>query len=332
VRPTDHVAPSTDATRSRGVVEVTAVIPTALRRPQLLERALESVRRQQGVDVEIVVVADVAPGTAVPDLGGDVAVHRLDGPLGACAARNAGAAVAGGEWVAFLDDDDTWAPDKLQRQLVEARKHGPDVIVSSRFTMIVDGQRSVILPRLRFVPSDDFSEYVFCRRLPFASVGIAPTSTFLTSVALARRCEFSLERRSMQDLDWVLRATKRHGACLVQLSETLTDMYVDRGRAHIAGSQSWRMVARWIDANRDLLTPASAAGALLMSTGRTPDARGDYAAVVRAAFKRGKPRLLDLAASVGVWVMPRRLRGIVAEGWAAVVHRSVHRKPSSDSR
>jgi glycosyltransferase involved in cell wall biosynthesis len=55
-----------------------------------------------------------------------VRVIRHDTPRGVSAARNRGAAEASGEWLAFLDDDDLWAPDKLVRQLGAAQTDGCD--------------------------------------------------------------------------------------------------------------------------------------------------------------------------------------------------------------
>jgi glycosyltransferase involved in cell wall biosynthesis len=100
--------------------DVSVVIPTHNRR-RLLGQAVRSALGQVGVEVEVVVVDDgSSDGTAdaVASLGDDrVRLIRHRRPLGVAVARNAGAGAARGAWVALLDDDDLWAPDKLWRQL-----------------------------------------------------------------------------------------------------------------------------------------------------------------------------------------------------------------------
>ncbi len=109
--------------------EVTVVIPTRDRRSLLL-RTLRSALAQEGVKLEIVVVDDgSADGTrgAVEALGDErIRLVRHDRPRGVAGARNAGIAAATGEWVAFLDDDDLWAPHKLRTQLAVAAERGAD--------------------------------------------------------------------------------------------------------------------------------------------------------------------------------------------------------------
>jgi glycosyltransferase involved in cell wall biosynthesis len=104
---------------------VSVVVPTHNRR-RLLGQALGSVVRQRGVDVEVIVVDDGSAdgiGETVAGLRDDrVRLVRHEHPQGVSAARNRGIAEARGSWVAFLDDDDLWAPDKLARQLAAARR------------------------------------------------------------------------------------------------------------------------------------------------------------------------------------------------------------------
>jgi glycosyltransferase involved in cell wall biosynthesis len=107
------------------MVEVTAVVPTR-NRAVLLRQTLHSVIAQRGVGLEVVVVDDGSAdgtGEVVAGLRDDrVRLVRHQRPQGVSAARNRGIAEARGSWVAFLDDDDLWAPDKLASQLAAARR------------------------------------------------------------------------------------------------------------------------------------------------------------------------------------------------------------------
>jgi glycosyltransferase involved in cell wall biosynthesis len=104
---------------------VTVVIPSKDRRDRVLS-AVRSALAQEGVEVDVVVVDDgSSDGTAeaVAAVPGARAVrHAVN--RGVAEARNSGIAAARGDWVAFLDDDDLWAPDKLARQLAAAERAG----------------------------------------------------------------------------------------------------------------------------------------------------------------------------------------------------------------
>jgi glycosyltransferase involved in cell wall biosynthesis len=106
---------------------VTVVIPTHNRR-ELLLNALMSALGQAGVALEVIVVDDgSSDGTAemlasLTDRRARVVRHET--AQGVSAARNRGIAEARGEWIAFLDDDDLWAANKLWLQLEAASKTG----------------------------------------------------------------------------------------------------------------------------------------------------------------------------------------------------------------
>jgi glycosyltransferase involved in cell wall biosynthesis len=107
---------------------VSVVIPTR-NRPGMLREAVACVLAQLDVPLEVIVVDEgsTPPVTEqAPELLDDprVRIVRHDEPRGLPAARNAGVAVAAGDWLAFCDDDDLWAPDKLARQLVAADTTG----------------------------------------------------------------------------------------------------------------------------------------------------------------------------------------------------------------
>jgi glycosyltransferase involved in cell wall biosynthesis len=110
-------------------MNVSVVVPTR-NRSALLAKTLRSVLRQQHVELEVIVVDEASTDDtpALLSAVGDtrVRVLRHQSPLGVSAARNHGAADARGEWLAFVDDDDLWSPDKLARQLHAAQTVGCD--------------------------------------------------------------------------------------------------------------------------------------------------------------------------------------------------------------
>lgn len=95
-----------------------------------LERALRSVISQTYRPLEIIIVDDASvdgTGDIARNFDGlPVRVETLDQQSGAAAARNRGIAVSSGEYIAFLDADDEWLPDKTALQLDLLVKN-PDV-------------------------------------------------------------------------------------------------------------------------------------------------------------------------------------------------------------
>jgi glycosyltransferase involved in cell wall biosynthesis len=100
---------------------VTIVVSTRDRWKLLASNALKAALLQEHVDIEVIVVDDGSteeaprglPGLADPRVR--LVRHLL--PRGVAATRNTGIREAVGDWIAFLDDDDLWAPTKLRRQL-----------------------------------------------------------------------------------------------------------------------------------------------------------------------------------------------------------------------
>ncbi len=98
---------------------VSVIIPTYNRRA-LVREAIESVLAQRGAgEIELIVVDDGSTDSTKDTLTPlHNALRYLEQPnRGVSAARNAGVRVARGEWLAFLDSDDLWLPDKLATQV-----------------------------------------------------------------------------------------------------------------------------------------------------------------------------------------------------------------------
>jgi glycosyltransferase involved in cell wall biosynthesis len=124
--------------------QVSVVIPTHNRWPQIMT-TLEGALRQEGVDHEVIVVDDSSTdGTAAGLEGLDdprLRVLRHERNKGVSAARNTGTESARHEWIAFLDDDDFWAPEKLRAQVEAAAAagavlaYGAAVVLNERHEM-----------------------------------------------------------------------------------------------------------------------------------------------------------------------------------------------------
>jgi hypothetical protein len=166
-----------------GVPDVSVVIPTR-DRGEVLRLTLAGALRQRDVELEVIVVDDAS--ARPPRVAGlddpRVRVIREDRPGGVSAARNRGIAETRGSWVAFLDDDDLWAPEKLVRQLEAAEETGRDWVYAGDVNVddelrVLSGEPPpdpdgvvAVLPRYNPVPTG--ASNVVVRTEVLAEVGV----------------------------------------------------------------------------------------------------------------------------------------------------------------
>jgi len=181
---------------------VSVVIPTHNRRDLLL-RTLRSVLQQRDVAVSVIVVDDAgADGSteAVRALGHpDVQAIRHPSCQGVSRARNTGLHQVDTPWVAFIDDDDLWAPDKLSAQL-GALSTRPSARWSCAGAVLIDGDCRVF----RALPPPAVPEISHLMRsyptVPGGGSGV------LTATSLAREVGgFDDQLSILADWDFYLR-------------------------------------------------------------------------------------------------------------------------------
>jgi glycosyltransferase involved in cell wall biosynthesis len=121
---------------------VSVIIPTH-NRAALLAEALASVTAQTFRDFEIVVVDDGSTDKTLATLGRCDSLRVLRHPArrGVAAARNLGIAAARGAWLAFLDSDDLWLPEKLARQMAYLEKRPGLLLCQTDETWVRKGVR-----------------------------------------------------------------------------------------------------------------------------------------------------------------------------------------------
>ena len=107
---------------------ISVVVP-AWRAEKTLAATLDSILSQTWRELEVLVVDDASPdGTlalAQSYAAKDPRVRVIAQPEngGVSKARNRGVREARGEWIALLDSDDLWMPEKLERQMALAAQH-----------------------------------------------------------------------------------------------------------------------------------------------------------------------------------------------------------------
>ncbi|MCR4316196.1 MAG: glycosyltransferase [Planctomycetes bacterium] len=127
---------------------VSVIIPV-YNRLDFVREAIDSVVRQTVDDKEIIIVDDGS------DENMSEFLRSLDSKeffvvrkshRGIASARNTGVNVSKGRWIAFLDDDDTWAPEKLEIQLGYAETKPHKLLFGTAFNVIQDGKETVVGP------------------------------------------------------------------------------------------------------------------------------------------------------------------------------------------
>lgn len=104
-----------------------SIIVTFHNQREFIKDALDSALSQRKAEFEVIVVDDASVDGSPETLkqyGGAIRLLCLQENVGACAARNRGAAVATGEYLVFLDGDDAFLPWalKVYERIVEAKR------------------------------------------------------------------------------------------------------------------------------------------------------------------------------------------------------------------
>jgi len=188
------------------------VIPTR-DRPDLLALTLQTVLWQEHVQAEILVVDDgEEPGTAelVRQVGDSrVRLLRNSDPHGVSGARNMGIAASRGEWIAFLDDDDLWAPGKLAAQLAMADTTGAAWVYAGDVT--VDEELRVVAGAPPPLPTRVITDLRRHNAVPAGSSNVVVRRDLLDAVGT-----FDPELRTSEDWDLWLRLAARSAPVCVR--------------------------------------------------------------------------------------------------------------------
>jgi glycosyltransferase involved in cell wall biosynthesis len=290
---------------------VSVIIPTA-RRSNLVLRAVQSVLTQTYRALELIVVID-GPDPATEEVLRAVddvrfRVVSLTEPKGGGNARNRGVELARGPWVAFLDDDDEWLPEKLARQT--ARASPDENVLVTCLSHVVSPIAHYVWPRRIYDNCEPISEYLFARRSLTLGEGHLQTSTFLLPLRLMLRYPFQPVARH-QDWDLILRLFAETQMRIETVREPLVKYYIEDGRQSLGNGGDWRGSLDWLDSMRDFITRKAYSGFCMTVVAHRVALYGtvwDGLVTLRKALKNGAPTLRQLAVFAAILVVPHPVR------------------------
>lgn len=198
--------------------QVSVIIPT-YNRGWILKEAIDSVLTQDYKDFELIVVDDGSTDNTseiLASYGNGIRVLFQENK-GVSAARNRGIAEASGQFIAFIDSDDLWLPQKLSTQ-VEFFNQTPDALIcQTEEVWIRKGKR--VNPKMRHKKP---SGMIFEPSLELCLV--SPSAVMIRRVLFDRIGEFDVTLPACEDYDLWLRISCRFPVHLID-----TPLIIKRG-------------------------------------------------------------------------------------------------------
>ena len=195
---------------------VSAIITTYKRKPEMVLRALDSILAQTYKDIEIIVVDDSPADYPLrEDVKNAVIGRKRDNQnveiryiaheknMGGCVARNTGMEAAKGEFLAYLDDDDEWLPEKIEKQMEVMQKTGVGLVYCGN--MVQDDQTG-----LRTVAKKQYYRGKVFERLLFSNFIESTSYPLIRKESLIEVGGFDPSMQAAQDYDVWLRIAERY--------------------------------------------------------------------------------------------------------------------------
>lgn len=196
-----------------------SIIMAVFNGSDFLAPAIESALAQTHGDFELIIVDDCSTDRS-PEIIAHYATDsrvrpvRNDRNQGVAASRNHGLSLATGEWIAFLDQDDIWLPDKLAIQVAALRRHPEAGLMHARYARI--DPSGTLLERYRGLTASHFANPdaavevrdVFAEI--FLSNDIQPLTTMIPRTVLDTVGHFDPELPGVDDYELWLRIALRY--------------------------------------------------------------------------------------------------------------------------
>jgi len=219
------------------VPKIAVILPTVGR--ITLQQTLASIYGQKYQDFQVLVVDDSIKQDTKVDCHSNLVLLQTGGGKGVSYARNMGANFANSEWLAFIDDDDVWHPDKLQNQISYANSNHLDlVLTSANVVSLINSKRPKELLQIGESPF----EALYGKPHLLHSRHYFPTASMLVRSSIFKKFYFDENLRERENLQF-LQKIFLSGARLAQMKESLVTIRYDSrqslGRIKIDSELAW---------------------------------------------------------------------------------------------
>lgn len=293
---------------------VSVIIPTR-NRSRLALRAVQSVLEQTLEDIEVIVVIDGLDNPTYIELSKiddpRFQIVQLPTSQGGAGARNAGVTHSKGEWIAFLDDDDEWLPQKLELQLAAAKSSPYSCPIVSCYLISRTPKGEFKYPRRLPAPEEHLSDYLLARNSFSFGEGLIQTSTIFTKKELLQQVPFQSGLAKHQDWDWLLRVNTLDKVGIEFVPESLAIWYRWEERPSTSSTSDWQNSLEWIRHNHHLVTPRAYSAFVLVQVGSQAASQrewSEFLPLLKEAITQGKPKAIDFWLYLVMWLVPQNTR------------------------
>ena len=298
---------------------VSIIIPT-FRRPRQVRLAAESALAQTWTDLEVLVISDGPdPETRASVEGLDPRLRYLELPSngGPAAARNAGVEVSRGEWLTFLDDDDSMLPNKVEAEMRLADPEQPWRMIACR-TIYRHEDRDDVWPSQPIGPEGDIGDYILRRPSLFGRPGVIPIQTLLVHRSVLEKIPFSTHK-DHEDWAWLLEAWHLAGARVSFAWEPLVIYNIATTQVSRSRRMNWRDSLAWAEQYRPWLGPRAYSSFVCTKVALKAKRAGDWQGlrIIAREVMRSRPGALDIAFLTGISLLPSSL---LQAAWKRSLH------------
>ena len=218
---------------------------------KFIEKTIQSVLAQTYKNIEILVIDDCSPDNSakiiksMAETNPEIKYYKLDKNSGVASARNKGIEIAQGQYIAFLDSDDLWKPDKLSKELDLLKRTGGEFAFTA--LEMIDESGNLVKGKRKVRETVDYNFLL-------TNTMIA-TSTVLLDISKIGKFQMPLIRSGQDYATWLM--LLRDDRIAYGLDEALTQYRRTEGSLSSKKTKNWKKV--WnIQVNYEGVKPVKA--------------------------------------------------------------------------